>query len=328
MNFRMWLKALQIIPRITKEEWDCLDFVSRLLIATRAAVIIMTFTSAAIAGLLALRNGQFHLGRWLLLTIGLTFAHATNNIVNDITDYERGVDKDNYFRTQYGPQPLEQGLVTRKELLSYAAFTGLIALIAAIPLVIFGGLPALGMLVAGILFVLFYTWPLKYFGLGELAVIIVWGPLMIGGGYYVITGLWDWRVVIASLPFALGATTVIFGKHIDKLREDKAKNIHTLPVLLGENAARFIAIGMLALQYLLIYYLVAIGYFSPFMLVVTLAAIYAIRPLRIYLKPRPQEPPADLEEGIWPLWFVAASFYHNRAFGLIFLAAMIIQVFL
>ena len=63
---------------------------------------------------------------------------------------------------------------------------------------------------------LFYTWPLKYIGLGELAVIIVWGPLMIGGGYYVITGQWSWKVVLASLPYALGPTTVIFGKHIDK----------------------------------------------------------------------------------------------------------------
>ena len=60
--------------------------------------------------------------------------------------------------------------------------------------------------------------------------IIVWGPLMIGGGYFVITGQWDWNVVLASLPYALGATTVIFGKHIDKLEADKAKGIHTLPV--------------------------------------------------------------------------------------------------
>ena len=38
MNFSMWRKALQVIPRISKEEWDKLDIVSRWLIATRAAV--------------------------------------------------------------------------------------------------------------------------------------------------------------------------------------------------------------------------------------------------------------------------------------------------
>lgn len=328
MNPKLWLKALRVIPRISQEEWEKLDLISKLLVSSRAAVVVMTFISAAIAGLLALRDGQFNLGRWILLAIGLTFAHATNNLLNDLTDYTRGVDKDNYFRTQYGPQVLEQGLVTKKTLLNYAALTGGIALAAGIPLVIFGGMRALLLLIAGIVFVLFYTWPLKYIGLGELAVIIVWGPLMIGGGYSVITGVWDWNVVIASLPFALGATTVIFGKHIDKLQEDKAKNIHTLPVILGEKRSRHLAIGMIVLQYLLVFYLVAIGYFSPVMLAVVLALYDAIRPVRIYLKPRPTEPPPDLQAGVWPLWFVAASFVHNRTFGMVFLIAMIVQIFL
>ena len=66
MNVAMWLKALQIIPRINKEEWDGLDVISRWLISTRAAVLIMTFISATIGGLLAARPtrgaGQSHRG--------------------------------------------------------------------------------------------------------------------------------------------------------------------------------------------------------------------------------------------------------------------------
>ncbi len=118
MNFEMWGQALRIIPRLSKPEWDRLDAVSKWLIATRAAVLIMTFISAAIAGIFAFRNGQFHLVPWLLLVIGLVLAHATNNLLNDLTDYRRGVDKDNYFRTQYGAQPLEQGLWTQRDLAS------------------------------------------------------------------------------------------------------------------------------------------------------------------------------------------------------------------
>ncbi len=139
MNVSMWWKALRIIPRIDRAEWQKLDVISRWLIATRAAVLLMTFISAAIPGLLALRTGQFDLGRWLLLVFGLIFAHATNNLLNDYTDYKRGVDKDNYFRTQYGPQPLQSGLMSERELLTYAAITGAIAVAAGIPLVISGG---------------------------------------------------------------------------------------------------------------------------------------------------------------------------------------------
>src|SRR5512133_2112084 len=163
--------------------------------------------------------------------------------------------------------------MTKRELLVYAAVTGLIALAAGSYLVWQGGWLAFGLLLAGAFFVLFYTWPLKYIGLGEIAVILVWGPLMIGGGYFVITGQWDWNVALAGLPYALGPTTVIFGKHIDKLREDKAKNIHTLPVIIGETAGRYSVMAMMALQYLLVVALVISGFFTPAMLIVLLALI-------------------------------------------------------
>jgi len=325
MNVAMWAKALRIIPRISKEEWLKLDIISRWLISTRAAVLIMTFISAAIAGLLAARAGQFNLGSWLLLVLGLVFAHATNNLLNDLTDYERGVDQDNYFRAQYGPHAIQQGLMTKREMLVYAGVTGLIALAAGLPLVLSRGLPALYLLLAGAVFVLFYTWPLKYIGLGELAVIIVWGPLMIGGGYFVITGQWDWNVVLAGLPYALGTTTVIYGKHIDKLDADKAKGIHTLPVIIGDKAARFSVRVMIALMYLLVIGLVISGYFSPLMLVVLGALWYARHPWKLFGAPRPTEPPASHKD-IWPMWFVASAFVHNRAYGMLFLLGLILEV--
>ena len=58
MDVAMWAKALQVIPRITKDEWNRLDVISKWLISTRAAVLIMTFISAAIAGILAIRFGR------------------------------------------------------------------------------------------------------------------------------------------------------------------------------------------------------------------------------------------------------------------------------
>jgi 1,4-dihydroxy-2-naphthoate octaprenyltransferase len=69
-------------------------------------------------------------------------------------------------------------------------------------------------------------------------------------GGYVISGVWDWNVVIASLPYALGVTSVIFGKHIDKLEMDKEKGIRTLPILLGERVSRYKVVGMMVFQYI------------------------------------------------------------------------------
>ena len=81
MNISMWRKALNVIPEVSKEEWDELDLVSRWLIASRAAVLVMTFISAALAGLFALRDGAFNFMPWLALVLGLIFAHATNNFL-------------------------------------------------------------------------------------------------------------------------------------------------------------------------------------------------------------------------------------------------------
>jgi 1,4-dihydroxy-2-naphthoate octaprenyltransferase len=158
-------------------------------------------------------------------------------------------------------------------------------------------------------------------------VLIVWGPLMIGGGYFVITGNWDWNVVIGSLPYALGVTGVIFGKHIDKIDMDKEKKIHTLPVLLGEKLSRKIILGMLILQYLLTIYLVITGFFTPVLLIVLLALPSFFQILPMFRSPKPAEKPADYPD-VWPNYFVAGAFVHNRRFGSIFLLALILDVIL
>lgn len=323
MNVSMWVKALQTIPRITKAEWDDLDIVSRWLIASRAGVLVITFISVGVAGLLAYRDGMFNLGLWLLVALGLLLSHATNNLLNDVTDYVKGVDKNNYFRAQYGPHPLEHGLLSMRQELAYIAVTGVVALAIGVYLVSLRGLPALELLGLGVFFVLFYTWPLKYIGLGEIAVLLVWGPLMIGGGYYIITGVWNWYVVLAGLPYAIGATTVIFGKHIDKYEADRAKGIHTLPVLLGERAGRVMVMGMMVLQYAFVIYLVVIRFFTPIMLIVLLALPTLRLAYAVYRQPKPAEAPKELPAGVWPLWFVAFAFQHNRRFGLLFLLGLI-----
>src|SRR5512137_741718 len=137
MNFAMWRKALTVIPNVSQEEWNKLDVISKWLIATRAAVLIMTFLSAVLAGLFAWHDGyKVNLLSWLILAFGLVLAHAANNLFNDFTDYVRGVDKDNYYRTMYGPQPVANGLLTKTQHLTYFAITGLLALVCGIYLVV------------------------------------------------------------------------------------------------------------------------------------------------------------------------------------------------
>jgi 1,4-dihydroxy-2-naphthoate octaprenyltransferase len=331
MNFKMWLKALQVIPQVSKPEWDELDIVSKWLISTRAAVLIMTFLSGVLAGLFAWHdNKTFQLGYWFILVLGLILAHAANNIFNDYTDYVRGVDKENYYRTMYGPQPVADGLLTKREHLTYFGVTGLLAVLCGgfLLLVNRGDLMIWFLFGLGAFFVLFYTWPLKYIAMGEIAVLIVWGPLMIGGGYYVLTQQWSWNVIWASLPYVLGVTTVIFGKHIDKITVDKAKKIYTFPVIIGEKAARFIVVAMMVLPYLIVCALIVTKYFTPVLLLVSLAIPTFLKLYPQFKNPRPAQKPEGFPEGQggWPLYFAPQAFVNNRAFGMWFMLGLLLDV--
>jgi 1,4-dihydroxy-2-naphthoate octaprenyltransferase len=328
MNIKTWGQALNTMPKLSPEEWQNLDIVSRWLVATRASVLFMTFMSAALGGLLAARESEVDWLAWLVCAVGLVFAHATNNLLNDYTDSRRGIDKNNYYRNQYGVHVLEDGLLSLRQFSGYVALTGGIALLLGAWLVWERSGLTLNLMLAGVFFVLFYTWPLKYYGLGEPAVLLVWGPLMVGGTYYVVTGDLNWPVTLLSLLYACGPTSVLFGKHIDKIDMDAEKKVRTLPVLLGEAQARYWVIAMLSLQYLGCAALVLSGREGWLLLAVFLNLPGLWRLIQAFRHPKPQQSPTGYPEAIWPLWFSAYAFDHTRKFTSLFFLALLVDYLL
>jgi 1,4-dihydroxy-2-naphthoate octaprenyltransferase len=333
INFAMWGTALSTLVKMDKkEEWDELDIVSKWLIATRAAVTTVTLFSCIIAGLLAGRDGHFHFFPWLIVTLGLFIAHGANNFLNDYTDYKRGVDQDYYFRTQYGVHPLVQGFWTTRQQLQWFAVSGVLAFLSGIFALIYTdfSLAVINLFIFGALVLLLYTWPLKYLALGELAIFLIWGPIMIAGVYIVLAQGWTdnvWHVALAGVPFGLSVVSINLGKHIDKMADDKRKGVGTLPVRLGEKVSRYVNLATLALIYLVILYLIFVPrYFTPVMLIVFLAGKRLVTALGVLTKPRPEEPPEGYPA--WPTWFSAFAFYHNRLFGGLFILGLIIDTIL
>jgi 1,4-dihydroxy-2-naphthoate octaprenyltransferase len=325
IDVKMWVRALDRMPKLSAAEWQPLDPVAKWLIACRASVLFMTLTAAGLGGLMAWRAGAFDWGLWLACALGLMFAHATNNLLNDYTDSRRGIDKNNYYRNQYGVHVLEDGLMSNRQFWRYVGVTGAIALALGAWLIWQRTGLTLNLMLAGAFFVLFYTWPLKYYGLGEPAVLLVWGPLMVGGTYYVVSGHWSWDVTWLSLLYALGPTTVLFGKHTDKIEADRDKGVNTLPVILGEKRSRHCVIAMIGAQYLLSVVLVLTGSFGwPLLLVLlSLPALPALA--RIYNAGKPTAMPPQYPAEIWPLWFSAHAFRHTRRFTSLFLLGLLLD---
>jgi len=308
-----------------------MDVVSRWLIITRAAVLTMTATSGLIGGLLAVATVDHP--NWInfaLALVGLLIAHGANNMTNDYFDLEGGVDTDEYTRALYAPHPVLGGLVSKAGLRNAILLFNLADLALLVVLWLRTGRPVVIFALLGLFISVFYVAPpikLKHHGLGEPAVFIVWGPLMIGGTYYVTAGVMPPAGVWwAMVPYALVVTTVLFGKHIDKLEVDKAKGIHTLPVLIGATASKWANVIMMIGYYVVIAALVLTGTLGVWVLLVVLALPRLVRVLKIYRDPKPSQPPPDYP--VWPLWYVSAAFYHNKLAGGLFVLGLIVNLIL
>jgi len=182
---------------------------------------------------------------------------------------------------------------------------------------------ALGFALAGLALLYLYDAaprPLKSLGLGEIAAFIVWGPLMVGGGYYVITGRLSSTAFLVSVPYGLGVMSILIGKHIDQAAFDQSHGQRTLPVALGEHRARTLNRAIIAAMYVVVAALIAAGRLTPFAALVVLALPRAGRALSVTARPKPAAPPPGYVG--WPLWYHRVSLVHNRLFGWTYIAGL------
>ncbi|MEP7179970.1 MAG: prenyltransferase, partial [Pseudonocardiales bacterium] len=156
------------------------DFVTKWIVLTRAAVLPMTLVAGLLAGLLAVREPGFSWLYFLLALLGVSAAHVANNLMNDLFDTDVGQDTADYPRAQYAPHPILSGLTTRRQLATVALAVNVLDLTIMIVLVAARGPWVLAFALGGFLLSAAYAAPplrLKKRGLGELDVLITWGPL-------------------------------------------------------------------------------------------------------------------------------------------------------
>jgi 1,4-dihydroxy-2-naphthoate octaprenyltransferase len=320
-----WSEVLRTQNLSSEKE---MDFVSKWLLIVRASVFPMTITSAAIGGLLAWYDptvAHASLPNFLLATLGLVLAHAANNMINDYFDTEGGVDTAGYVRTEYAPHPIFSGLISKSGLIAAIAVVNLVDLAILVYLVRELGPGVAVFALAGLFVSVFYVAPplkLKHRGLGEPGVFIVWGPLMIGGTYYVTAGQFAPWVLVASLPYALLVMTVLIGKHCDKFEADQAKGIKTLPVILGKERSLFLNQFLMFTFPALVTCLVLLGTLPVWTLAVWIALPRMLAVAKVFGEPRPSEQPENFP--IWPLWYVAWAFLFTRFAGGLFLAGLLL----
>jgi len=230
-----------------------------LLRATRLPFLSATIVPVVLGIAIAATHGSFEPVTALLTVIGASLVQLGLNVANDVFDTVQGADDANVTPTRYsgGSRVIQYGLLSLRQMASMSAAFYLAAAGIGLLLLWLRGSPALVAIgVIGLIVSVAYTAPplrLVYRGLGEIAVAIGFGPLMLLGAYVVQTGgALSWEPVIASIPIALLVALILYVNEIPDRRGDAHAGKKTLPVRLsqdwvirGYDAAVIVAYGVL-----------------------------------------------------------------------------------
>jgi 1,4-dihydroxy-2-naphthoate octaprenyltransferase len=206
---------------------------------TRLPFLSATIVPVVLGIAIAARQGFFDPLTAVLTVIGAAFVQLGLNVANDVFDATLGADDANVTPTKFsgGSRVIQYGLVSLRQMallsISFYAVAGVIGL----ALLALRGSPALLTIgVIGFIVSIGYTAPpLKfvYRGLGEIAVAVGFGPLMLLGAYVVQSrGALSWEPFVASLPIALLVALILYVNEIPDRRGDARAGKRTLPVRL------------------------------------------------------------------------------------------------
>ena len=211
---------------------------------TRLPFLSATAVPVLLGIAVAASHGAFTWWTALLTLIGGSFAHLGINVTNDVFDTLSGADDANTTPTQFsgGSRVAVYDLVSIRGL-SWLAI-GLFAAAGAIGLLLVWITQSLLLLwigIAGVVVGVAYTAPplkLVYRGLGEIAVALGFGPIMLLGAYVVQTGELAWEPFVLSLVPGILIALILYVNEIPDRRSDAEAGKRTLPVRLAPDTVR------------------------------------------------------------------------------------------
>jgi len=243
-----------------------------------------SFTSSpgpvAAACVLAAVASRFHWGLFLAALFGALFLHIGTNVVNEIYDVRKGIDTITSPRASHA---LLKGRLSEREafvvaLTAFVAATGL-----GVWLIVERGWPVLLLGLAGLIGGAGYTMPplqYKFRALGLPLVFLLMGPLMVVGGYFVVTGAWSWRAVVLSLPVGLLVAAILHGNEWRDISDDARAGIDTFSIKAGRRAAHVGYVSLVVGAYVVLSMAVAAKALPPLTLLAMLSLPLLVRQIR------------------------------------------------
>jgi len=199
-------------------------------------------------------NGTVNWFHFILVLIGAVSAHISVNAFNEYFDFKSGLDEKTQ-RTPFsgGSGRLQQNPELEKPaLLMSWVFLGIVAAVGIYFAWEIGfALIPLGLL--GLVIIYFYTeWITRYPLMCLIAPGLGFGPLMVMGTDYVLTGSYSWTAFLASLvPFFLVSNLLLLNQFPDAEADQNIGRKH-YPVQIGKLKSSRIYLAFLILPFVVI----------------------------------------------------------------------------
>lgn len=256
------------------------------LAAARPATLLAGVAPVVLGVGFALYDGVFAALPAFFALLVAVFIQIGTNFTNDYFDFKKGADTEK----RLGPaRATQRGWLTPRQVGAAAALTFALAFGAGLVLVASAGWPLLAVGIASILSGYAYTggpFPLAYNGLGDIFVLVFFGPVAVVGTWYVQAvehgiGMGNaLPVVLASLTVGLLATAILAVNNLRDRFTDAEAHKRTLVVRFGERFGIFEHTICIVVPFLLVIGGVAATLFPLSSLLILLATPLAVVELK------------------------------------------------
>ncbi|MGB5105690.1 MAG: 1,4-dihydroxy-2-naphthoate polyprenyltransferase [Candidatus Zixiibacteriota bacterium] len=245
-------------------------------LAARPKTLWAAIGPVIIGAAIALDDGAFHAMSFAAALLGAVLIQIGTNFANDLFDFTKKTDT----AERVGPLRVTQaGLVSPNQMRNATIITFGIAFLIGTYLVYRGGLPIVAIGLLSILFGVLYTagpYPLGYNGLGDIFVFIFFGPVAVGGTYFVMAQNITASALLAGISPGLLSAAILAVNNTRDIETDAAAGKKTLAVRFGRRFSEieFIVLVSAAGAFPVVYYIATRSH--PYAAISSLAIIPAV----------------------------------------------------
>ena len=166
----------------------------------------------------------------VLAIVGIVFFHASGNMLSDVRDYKKGVDKG------LSHMPLVNGTFTTKEYMRLSLTLFVLGCAIGFYIMSRCGWPLLYAAFYGAFFTLTYA-TFKYFALGDVVIFLSYAVIPILGTTYATISEYYYPALVLALPIGLITVAILHVNNTRDIESDRAAGIRTFAMIIGLKAS-------------------------------------------------------------------------------------------